>query len=172
MASPAPGPLGNEPRQPTRRALLWGARALGYLVYAYVVVTEIILGLGFILLLFGANPNPSFVDWVYRSMGRAMEPFRGIFPPIDLGSAANNEVSSVFDTSVLFAMIIYAIVAFAVHAFIEWLTHRIQRLDAQDAEFRRQLAWQQAARADQGQAATPRLPVPPADGGPPTAPLA
>ena len=131
MTSDRPAPAGAPPasRSPGHVAL-WGARALSYAVYAYVVVTEIILMLGFVLLLFGANPAPAFVQWVYRSLERTMEPFRGIFTPIDLGATGANEVSSVLDTSVLFAMIIYALLALAVRALIDWLTLRLDRLDA------------------------------------------
>ena len=110
--------------------MLWITRALGYAVYVYVVVTEIVLLLGFVLLLFGANPEPSFVQWVYRSMDRAMEPFRGIFTSIELGETSG-EVGAVLDTSVLFAMIVYGILALAVRAGIDWLTARIDRLDRQ-----------------------------------------
>lgn len=98
------------------------------IVYAYVVIVEIILGLGFILLLFGANPSSGFVEWVYRSMDRAMKPFRGIFEPVELG-VAGNDVPSILETSVLFAMIIYAIVALALGNLLHWLTTRINRID-------------------------------------------
>jgi hypothetical protein len=116
----------------TRRVLLWMSRALSYFVYAYLVVVEIILFMGFFLLLFGANPSASFTDWVYRSLDRAMEPFRGIFTPIELGTTAGNDVQSVFETSVLFAMIVYGIVAIAVHALITWLSNRMYRLEAEE----------------------------------------
>ena len=84
-----------------RRIILWASRALSYFLYAYLVVVEIILFLGFFLLLFGANPSAGFTQWVYRSLDRAMEPFRGIFTPIELGTTAGN-VESIFETSVLF----------------------------------------------------------------------
>jgi hypothetical protein len=118
-----------------RRAVLWGARALGYVVYAYVVLVEIILGLGFFLLLFGANPEPPFVEWAYRSLDRAMEPFRGIFTPIELGQTSN-EVEAVLDTSILFAMLIYGIIAWLVQAGIGWLSGRLARLEWQEAQDR------------------------------------
>ncbi len=101
-------------------------------MYAYLVVVEIILFMGFFLLLFGANPSASFTDWVYRSLDRAMEPFRGIFTPIELGTTAGNDVQSVFETSVLFAMIVYGIVAIAEHALITWLSNRMYRLEAEE----------------------------------------
>lgn len=128
---------GNSPREnlrPQMRAALWGGRALGYVVYAYVLVTEIILGLGFVLLLFGANPNPAFVQWVYRSLDRAMEPFRGIFTDVELGLTGPDNVQAKLDTSVVFAMIVYALVAWAVHAFIGWMTYRLQLLEREERD--------------------------------------
>jgi uncharacterized protein YggT (Ycf19 family) len=103
------------------------ARVVVWLVYAWVVVSLVLLFLAFILLLFGANPNAEFAAWVYRSVERAMAPFRGIFEPIPITG------ESVFDTSVLFAMIVYCLVAMFLKAAIDWLTDRIgqrrQRLD-------------------------------------------
>ena len=112
-----------------RRILLLGARALVWLVYAYVLVTEVVLVLGFLLLLFGANPDASFVAWAYRSLDRAMEPFRGMFTPIHLNLSASAEVGAVLDTSVLFAMVVYAFLGLAVHALMEWLSELIRRED-------------------------------------------
>jgi uncharacterized protein YggT (Ycf19 family) len=118
-----------------RRTMLWVARALTYFVYAYVVLTEIVLLLGFVLLLFGANPDPAFVQWAYRALDRAMEPFRGIFTPIELGETSGN-VEAVLDTSILFAMLIYGIIAWLVQAGIGWLSGRLARLEWQEAQDR------------------------------------
>ncbi|PKH42693.1 hypothetical protein SAMN05192575_103203 [Nocardioides alpinus] len=123
---------------PQRRAVLWGAKALGYLVYAYLVLTQIVLGLGFILLLFGANPEPAFVQWAYRSLDRAMEQFRGIFTSIELGQTGN-DVAAVLDVSILFAMVVYAIIAWIIHAGVAWLAARITRLDREDQQYQRDL---------------------------------
>lgn len=107
--------------------MLLGIRALVWLVYAYLLITEVVLTLGFVLLLFGANPDASFVAWVYRSLDRAMEPFRGMFTPIDLGLSGSHDVGAVLDTSVLFAMLVYAFGAWVVHAALEWLGRLITR---------------------------------------------
>ena len=104
---------------PPSMAIVRIARALTYLIYGFVTVVLIILTLGFFLLLFGANPQADFAEWVYRSLNRVMAPFRGIFRPIPLDGR------SVLDTSVLFAMIIYGIVAMLLHALITWLTDRL-----------------------------------------------
>lgn len=141
-----------------RRFLLLGARALSYLVYAFVVFVEIILAFGFFLLLFGANASSGFVAWVYRSLDRAMSPFRGMFTPIDLGNTPGNEVTSVFDTSVLFAMIVYALLALLVGGFIEWLTGRLERLDREDAKARRRAEYDRLIAA-QAPTATSQYPA-------------
>ena len=118
--------------QPLKRGSIWIARAVSYLVYAYLLVVEAILLIGFLLLLFGANPSSSFVAWAYRNLDRAMKPFRGIFAPVEIGTAGN-DVEAVFDTSIMFAMIMYAIIAIAVSALIAWLTTRINKVDREVA---------------------------------------
>ena len=108
------------------------ARALTYLVYAFVIVALILLLLGFFLMLFGANPDAPFAEWLYRGLRRVMAPFRGLFEPIPLDGR------SVLDVSILFAMIVYGIVAMALHSLIDWLTTRIlkMRVDAAAARGR------------------------------------
>lgn len=129
--------IDQSPQHPVRRMTLVAGRVISFVVYAYVLIVEIILFLGFLLLLLGANPSSSFVDWVYRSLDRAMRPFRGIFEPVELG-VTQADVPSILETSVLFAMIVYAILALIVHALLEWLGGRIARLDREDEEYRRQ----------------------------------
>ena len=95
------------------------ARALTYLVYGFVLVAMVLLLLGFFLLLFGANPDAPFAEWVYRGLERVMAPFRGLFEPVPLDGR------SVLDVSILFAMIVYGLAAFALKAAIDWLSDRI-----------------------------------------------
>jgi uncharacterized protein YggT (Ycf19 family) len=116
--------------------LVRGARVLTYLVYAFVLFSLVILLLGFFLLLFGANPDVPFAEWVYRSLDRVMAPFRGIFEPIQLNG------DSVLDTSVLFAMIVYGIVGIALSALIHWLT-------AKQLELQRKRALAEAAKPEE-----------------------
>lgn len=128
-----------------RKATLWIVRAISYLVYFYLIVVEIILLIGFFLLLFGANPSAGFTQWAYRNLDRVMEPFRGIFTPIQLGSTSG-DVAAVLDTSVIFAMIIYGILALALSALISWLSSRLSKIEsaeqdiARDAEMAQQRA--------------------------------
>ena len=103
------------------------ARALTYLVYTFTIIALIILVLGFFLLLFGANPEAGFAEWVYRSLDRVMAPFRGIFESIELNG------DSVLDTSVLFAMIVYGIAGMCLSAAIDWLSEKVYQLRARQA---------------------------------------
>jgi hypothetical protein len=120
-----------------RKAILWVVRAISYLVYFYLIVVEIILFIGFFLLLFGANPSAGFTEWAYRNLDRVMDPFRGIFSPIELGTTGN-DVPATFDTSVLFAMIIYGIIALLFSALIGWLSSRLNQIHAAEDELERQ----------------------------------
>ena len=134
----------------SKEHIVWAGRALVYLVYFFVTVALIVLIFGFFLLLFGANPDAAFAEWVYRALARVMAPFRGLFESIQLTG------DSVLDVSVLFAMIVYGIVALALRALIDWLTYRVELLRQREAHAAT-LAQQTAtvAQAAQYQAAPP-----------------
>lgn len=118
----------------TRKVITMGTRLISYVVYFYIIAVEIILFLGFLLLLLGANTSAGFVEWVYRSLDRAMKPFRGIFTPIEIGTTSGNEIASVFSTSIVFAMVVYAIVGLVVYSFIGWLAQRLHRLEREERD--------------------------------------
>ena len=102
-----------------RAGVVRAARLLIYLVYAFVLVALTILAFGFFLLLFGANPETPFAEWIYRSLERVMAPFRGLFEPVPVNG------DSVLDTSVLFAMIVYGLAGLLLSTLIDWLTQRL-----------------------------------------------
>lgn len=150
-----------------RKIVVWIARAVGYLIYAYLIVVEVILLLGFILLLFGANPSAGFTEWAYRNLDRVMAPFRGIFTPIELGTTSA-DVQAVVDTSVIFAMIVYGIVAIAFGALTSWLTTRLDQIrDAEAEQQRRAELEAQAAAASAAVQAEQYGQVPPTGSAPP-----
>jgi uncharacterized protein YggT (Ycf19 family) len=111
----------------SKEHIVWAGRALVYLVYFFVTVALIVLTFGFFLLLFGANPDAPFAEWVYRSLARVMAPFRGLFEPIQLNG------QSILDVSVLFAMVVYSILALALRSLIDWLTYRVEMLRVRKA---------------------------------------
>ena len=82
----------------------------------FTAVVESVLGLRFLLKLFGANDSNGFVDWVYEMSGALLEPFRGIFPT----KVFENQY--VFEFSTLFAMLMYAIGALLLMCLITAVT--------------------------------------------------
>jgi len=104
----------------TIERLLMGAKALVLVVYAVVIITFIILALGFFLRLIGASPEAPFVEWAYRNTDRAMQPFRGMFPVREIDGR------SVFDASLLFAAALYGFIAIGLHALVEYLSTRVR----------------------------------------------
>ena len=106
-----------------KEVTVWLTRAIAYVAYAFLLISEFLLLQGFLLRLFGANPDSDYVQWAYRSLERVMAPFRGMFTPIELDG------NSVLDTSILFAMVMYGIALLAVRALLDWLTYRLMRLE-------------------------------------------
>jgi uncharacterized protein YggT (Ycf19 family) len=88
-------------------------------LYGLVVAAVVILVIAFFLELFNANASTPFVQWIYRSGDTVMAPFRGIFPRVEA------ESGSVFDVSILFAILMYGLFAMGIHALISWLERKI-----------------------------------------------
>lgn len=82
----------------------------------FTLVVEGILGLRFVLKMFGANAANGFVNWVYEMSGVLLDPFRGIFP------AKVFENQFVLEFSTLFAMLMYALIALLIGALITAVT--------------------------------------------------
>jgi uncharacterized protein YggT (Ycf19 family) len=116
------------------------ARVLLWLMYAWLLITLVLLFLAFLLQLLGANPTAGFVEWVYRSVSRAMAPFRGIFEPVVLSD------KSTLDISLLFAMIVYGFVALGLNVAVNWITRQLHAAEREE---------QQAAAGGAGRPATP-----------------
>lgn len=100
------------------------ARVLTTVVFAYTLVIEVVLLIGFVCLLFGLEPSSWFVDWIYRIVERTMQPFRGVFSAIDYGTGSDEEVRPAIESSIPFAMIVYGILALFAHDLVEWLGRR------------------------------------------------
>jgi uncharacterized protein YggT (Ycf19 family) len=92
------------------------ARALTYLVYAYLVTAVSFLITGFVLLLLGASQDAAFVKFVYNIAGEFLQPFRGMFPPQQITDRGY------FSAAGFFAIIMYALFAAAIHALIGYIT--------------------------------------------------
>ena len=77
-------------------------------IYLLVGLLEVLLGLRFLLRLFGANPDNFFAQFIYG----LSEPFVAPFSTLFVSPATNSEASlgkNIFDVNLLIAMIIYGI---------------------------------------------------------------
>jgi uncharacterized protein YggT (Ycf19 family) len=108
--------------RPTRIWILRVARVIVWVIYLFVLIALVLLIIAFFLRLFGANPNSGFAEWIYRSVDRIMQPFRGIFPTEQLSS------NSVLDYSLLFAIIMYSIFALVAHWIVDLVSRHLSRL--------------------------------------------
>jgi uncharacterized protein YggT (Ycf19 family) len=120
------------------------ARGISYIAYAFVIAALLILAFGFILLLFAANPDAPFTQWIYRHLADTMEPFRGIFPQ------AETSAGSTLDISILFAMFVYSLVGLGMRSLIDWLTYRRDRLERRMERDEALVARQRAYESRQG----------------------
>ena len=85
--------------------------ALPKLIQLIFFLISAVLVLRIIFRLFAANPNATFVHWVYITSGTLLEPFRGIFIPAAIGHGY------VLDFTALIALLIYALLG----AFLAYL---------------------------------------------------
>jgi len=91
-------------------------RGISYVVYAYALIASIFLGIGFVLLLLGANTDVPFVEFVYKVAAEFLQPFRGIFPLHQISE------TGYFSASALFAIMMYLIFASLLQTLISYLT--------------------------------------------------
>jgi YggT family protein len=92
---------------------------LAYLVKAIVnfmlAIIGSLLGLRFLLKLFGANSSNSFVNWIYESSAEILGPFRNIFPNPNLDGF-------VIEFSTIFALFVYGLIGMLAFYAIDALT--------------------------------------------------
>lgn len=93
-----------------------GELAKGF-VNLMLAIVGVILGLRFILRLFGADGGNDFVNWIYETSGEILGPFRGIFPSANLDGF-------VIDFTAIFALVVYSLIGMLAFYLIEMLTPR------------------------------------------------
>lgn len=95
------------------------SRGITYVVYAYTLIASTFLALAFVLQLFGANYATPFVKFVYEGAYGFLRPFRGIFPGHQVSD------TSYFNSSALFAIMMYLIFAAVLHSLITYITAKM-----------------------------------------------
>lgn len=73
------------------------------------------LGLRFILRLFGASSGAPFTNWVFETTRPLLEPFLGMFP------APAIDGGFVIEFTTLFAILAYSLIGYLLVALLRWL---------------------------------------------------
>lgn len=92
---------------------------IGYLIYFFFGVLEILLVFRLVLKLTGASPSSTFVGLIYGLTGIFTLPFEGIFRR---GFTQGVETTSVFEPATLVAIIVYAALAWGIVKLIQILS--------------------------------------------------
>ena len=81
-------------------------------VISYIVgIIETLLAIRFVLKLFGANSASGFVHFIYSVTNILTMPFDRIF---GVTTAVTGETRSVFEPSILVAMVVYALIGYGI----------------------------------------------------------
>ena len=94
---------------------------VAWIIYAVLVFACIVLAFGFALLLFGADPDVGFAEFIYESAGRFMDPFRGLVEPTVFDSG------SIAAWSALFAIAFYLVAMWVVSLVASWARRSLIR---------------------------------------------
>jgi uncharacterized protein YggT (Ycf19 family) len=109
-----------QPVTPVRTAYRTGVpsyvRAI-QIVWFVAGVIDVLVGLRFVLELFGASAGSPFVSLVYSVTAPLVAPFRGIFP-------VAGQSGFVFEPAALVALAIYPLIALGVASLIRILSQR------------------------------------------------
>ena len=90
------------------------ARVAGGIVSLMLTIVGVLLGLRFLLKLFGANASNGFVNWIYEVSGEILGPFRGVFPQANIDGF-------VIEFSTIFALMVYMIIGLLAFYLIDLL---------------------------------------------------
>ena len=126
-------------------------------VYIFILIGIVALLLRVILLAFSANPDAGFANFVYNISSDYLQPFRGIFPPRDVGE------TGYLDVSAMFAIVVYMFLAWGASSLVNFVQGKIDltkaehraRLEEIEAIKRRRAA-QKSANKSQTQTKTPK----------------
>ena len=116
------------------------SKIIAYILYIWVLIGVISLTLRVFLLVFSANTNTPFVQFVYKTSADYLNPFRGIFPSKPVSE------TGYFDVAAVFAIIIYLFIMWGFSALISYVQNKID-ISRAEQEKKIMLASRQSARA-------------------------
>lgn len=125
------------------------SKVVSWLFYFWVLAGIAFLTMRVFLLATSANLNAGFSNFVWQVSQDYLEPFRGIFPPRELGE------TGYLDVSALFAIVVYLFLAWGFKALIDYVQNKIDLSTAeQKAQIRKLEAQQAAAQRQRSTAST------------------
>lgn len=110
------------------------SKIVAYIMYVWVLIGVISLGLRIFLLAFSANPTTPFVEFVYKTSADYLNPFRGIFEAKSIGE------TGYFDVAAMFAIIIYLLVMWGFSSLISYVQFKIDQSKKEQAKALQQKA--------------------------------
>lgn len=109
------------------------SKIAAWLFYFWVVAGIAFLLMRVFLLATSANMSAGFSNFVLQVSNDYLEPFRGIFPPANVGE------TGYLDISALFAIIVYLFLAWGFKALVEYVQGKIDVSRAEQKEQIRKL---------------------------------
>lgn len=100
------------------------SQTIGYIIYFFFGVIEVLLLFRLIFKLTGANPISSFVGFIYSLTGIFIMPFAGIFSQ---ATTPGLETTAVLEPATLVALVVYAILAWGIVQGVEILSGKLQQ---------------------------------------------
>ncbi len=113
------------------------SKVISWLMYIWVMIGVVALGLRVFLLAFSANTATGFANFVMEVSGDYLRPFRGIFELREVGE------TGYLDVSAIFAIIIYLFVAWGFKSLIEYVQDKIDTSKREQKEARLREEWSQ-----------------------------
>lgn len=95
------------------------SKIVAWLMYLWVLFGIIVLFLRVLLLAFSASTTAGFYQFVMNTSTQYLNPFRGLFPPHQVGQ------TGYLDVSALFAIVVYIFVAWGFSALTGYVQHKI-----------------------------------------------
>jgi hypothetical protein len=96
---------------------------IGGIIYAIGGFIEALIGLRFVFRLFGANPDSTFVSWIYSWSTPFVRPFAGIFGQNATVTGTGTVTTGVFDWTALIALVIVGIIVALIGAMFNRNRH-------------------------------------------------
>ncbi len=125
------------------------SKVISWILYFWVIIGVIALTLRVFLLALSANPSSGFVEFVYRVSGDYLQPFRGIWPPKQVGE------TGYLDVAAIFAIVVYLFVAWGFKSLIDYIQNRIDRTKTKQEEELKKAERQKLAAQRRTTTATP-----------------